>query len=251
MLEMLVSSRIRRALLTHLLTHPTDRFYLRGLAKTLELSVTPLRRELKRLERSGMLTALQEGNMLFYTVNANSAAFLQLKRVGLRAPELSEASSGDLSHEAQTSPVAPNLAIAVASGSTIATELVSQHAVVPTAAVTPSDVRTTSAPMIPVGVVSPPAQPVLWNTPLGGPLLVAASGVGMVLLLVIAGLFYLTFTNQRLASQASRALASRKADVTVMVPPSASGTMHGARWQVAPGGFGGFSSEKNVTEESY
>ena len=108
-----------------------------------------------------------------------------------------------------------------------------------------------SASPIPVEVVSPPTQPTLWKTPLGGPLLIAATGVGMVLLLVIAGLFYLTFTNQRLASQASRALATRKADVTVVVPPTASGTMHGARWQVVPGGFGGFSSEKSATEESY
>lgn len=249
MLEMLVSSRIRRILLTHLLTHPTDRFYLRGLAKTLELSVTPLRRELKRLERSGVLTAMQEGNMLFYTVNVNSAAFLQLKRAGLRTAEFSDVSGRGPAYEAQVSPVAVNSAMT--SDSTVAATLIPHHDVVPATPVMPADVQPVSAPNAPLTVLSPPAQPLLWSTPLGGPLLVAASGVGMVLLLVIAGIFYLTFTNQRLASQTSRALATRKPDVTVVVPSAASGTMRGARWQVAPGGFGGFSSEKKTTEESY
>lgn len=79
MLEALVSSKIRRALLEHLLTHPTDSFYLRGLAKELQLSVSPLRRELKRLEQSGMLSARQEGNMLFYALNQQSPAFQQMR----------------------------------------------------------------------------------------------------------------------------------------------------------------------------
>jgi hypothetical protein len=90
MLETLVSSRIRRTLFEHLLTHPHDRFYLRGLAKALGLSVSPLRRELKRLEHVGVLRADQEGNILFYTVNPSSPAFLQLQHAGLQteAPSL-------------------------------------------------------------------------------------------------------------------------------------------------------------------
>lgn len=79
MLEALVSSKIRRALLEYVLTHPTEPFYLRGLAKELQLSVSPLRRELKRLEQSGMLSARQEGNMLFYTLNQQSPAYQQMQ----------------------------------------------------------------------------------------------------------------------------------------------------------------------------
>jgi hypothetical protein len=82
MLEALVSSRIRRTLLEYLVSRPAERFYLRGLAKELDLSVSPLRRELKRLERSGMLQASHEGNMLFYTVDAASPAFHQLQQLG-------------------------------------------------------------------------------------------------------------------------------------------------------------------------
>lgn len=82
MLETFVSSRIRRALFEYILLHSTERFYLRGLAKDLGVSISPLRRELKRLERGGMLYAVQEGNILFYTVNTASSMFLQLHQVG-------------------------------------------------------------------------------------------------------------------------------------------------------------------------
>ena len=149
MLETFVSSKIRRALLEYILTHPTGRFYLRGLAKTLGLPVSPLRRELKRLERSGMLTATPEANILFYTVQTASPAFLELRRVGL-------------------------------------------------AAVEPGP---TSAP-----ASAPVAQPSL-----RGPILVGAATVGLALLLVVASIAYLSTTNQRLISHASRSLAVRKA----------------------------------------
>ncbi len=79
MLESLVSSRIRRTLLEHLLAHPQDRFYLRGLARQLGLTISPLRRELKRFERLGMLSIAEEANAKFYMVNQTPPAFTQLQ----------------------------------------------------------------------------------------------------------------------------------------------------------------------------
>lgn len=86
MLESLVSSRIRRTLLEYLAQSPTERFYLRGLAKTLALPITPLRRELKRLEEAGMLQAMEEGNIRFYTVNTASAVFQELRQATAATP---------------------------------------------------------------------------------------------------------------------------------------------------------------------
>lgn len=86
MLESFVSSRIRRTLLEYIVKSPTERFYLRGLAKTLDLPVTPLRRELKRLEHAGMLQACDEGNIRFYTVQVASAAFQELQQATAAAP---------------------------------------------------------------------------------------------------------------------------------------------------------------------
>ena len=202
MLETFVPSRVRRALFEHLLTHPDERFYLRGLAKQLSLSISPLRRELKRLEHSGMLKGVQEGNMLFYIVDPASPDFLQLKQVGQKI----EAPS-----EARLEPLSP--------------PALSQQA-------------------IPVGIAPADRRMAAWRSPLSGPALLGAAGAGMALLLIIAGLLYVSVTQQRLASQASRALATRRAEVTVVAPPvpSSSGAMRGSRWQVIPGGFGGFSS---------
>ena len=80
MLETLVSSRIRRTLLEHMLAHPDERFYLRGLAKLLNLSVSPVRRELLRLEQLGLLRAYDEANVRFYIVNQTCPMFQQLKQ---------------------------------------------------------------------------------------------------------------------------------------------------------------------------
>ena len=190
----------------------TDRFYLRGLAKELGLSISPLRRELNQLERSGMLRAVHEGNIRFYTVDPTSPGFLQLKQAG------------------QTS------------GSSVAPLEPPAHA-------------------IPVGVISAgPQRPLPTPStqrhgpgiiPLGGPALVGAAVLGMALMLIVASLAYLTMTNDRLASAIRRVLTTRAANVTVVAPQPAasSGVMRGRRWQVVPGGFGGFST--SASQESY
>jgi len=90
MLESLVSSKIRRALLEHLVTHPSERFYLRGLAKELQVTVSPLRRELKRLEKAGVLSAYDEANIRFYVVNQQAPLFLQLTQT-FSSPQASAA----------------------------------------------------------------------------------------------------------------------------------------------------------------
>lgn len=203
MLETLVSSRIRRSLFEHLLTHPHDRFYLRGLAKALHLSISPLRRELVRLEGSGMLKRVEEGNMVFYCVNPTSPAFLALQQAGRQAE-------------------APSPALAPAA----------------------------------------PAAGALSERPLAGgaaafrrPVWLAAAGVGVVLVLILAGLVHLAVAQRRLATEAAHALSTHKADVTVvMPPPSSSGIMRGSRWQLIPGGFGGFApgaGEPSPNAESY
>lgn len=86
MLEPIVSSRIRRTLVEYLLAHPHDRVYLRGLAKQLTLSISPLRRELKRLEELGVLNAYDEANIRFYVVNPSSTFFSQLTAISAEAP---------------------------------------------------------------------------------------------------------------------------------------------------------------------
>ena len=75
--------------------------------------------------------------------------------------------------------------------------------------------------------------------------LVGAAGVGIALIVVVASLLYVRVTGSELVAQSSRIVESRKAEA-VVAPRQASatsGVMRGSRWQVSPGGFGGFGRE--------
>ena len=189
MLEALVAPRIRRTLFEYLLTHPADRFYLRGLAKELQLSISPLRRELKRLERAGMLRAIQEGNILFYTVNTDSPAFLQLRQACL-SPSGTDRQAGRLTESPSPS-------------------VMTREAVVPAS---PVAVR---------------------QTPVRRGTVVGLAGLSIALMGLLVCL------------QASRLLRPHTSERTAVSPASASGAMRGGKWQLAPGGMGGFSSASN------
>ncbi len=226
MLEPLVSSRIRRTLLEYLLCHPTDRFYLRGLAKELGLSVSPLRRELKRQEQSGLLRATHEGNILFYQVNISSPLYVRLQQVMVQAPSV----VSQLVEPGWEQPVLPPEQ--------------------PARGTTPP---TTVSQPIPVGIVTMNRRPSLWTAlrhPLGGPALIGVAAIGLALMLIAAGVFSVALTNRELARQAVRSHAGENSAVTLVVPPAAgSGVMHGSRWRIVPGGFGGFTTADR--EKSY
>ena len=216
MLETLVAPRIRRTLFEYLLGHPSDRFYLRGLAKDLNLPISPLRRELKRLEQAGMLCTTQEGNMLFYMIEPTSSAFLQLQQAG--------------SPLQRVAPAAPRS---------------TQPILVETHAVRREDVviaQPQPHASMPLGMNTAKRSHPFWQAALPAPLILATGVVGMALVLIIAGLSYLSMTNQRDAVRAHRALETRTAHATIGAPQPSSGLMRGSRWQIVPGGFGGFSS---------
>lgn len=219
MLETLVSSRIRRTLFEYLVNHPQDRFYLRGLAKQLSLSVSPLRRELKRLENSGMLRAVHEANVVFYMVNTTSPEFLQLQQAG----------------QAVSASSTPALEASQPSGESQA----AKAAVALLTPVTPAIAAPTPPAEALRGERPVRTDPSVWTAPLRTPVMVGVTGVGVALMLIVAGLFYLSFTNRQLVST----IAQRRVAVPGASRPSASGLMRGGRWQLVPGGFGGFSTD--------
>jgi hypothetical protein len=229
MLEALISSRIRRALFEYILAHPAERFYLRGLAKSLGLSVSPLRRELKRLEQSGMLRAAQEGNMLFYMVNTEAPAFLQLQQAG--QPAFAEASAGR--HTKAPSPSEPLLE-AGGSPAPVQTGVIGGPGRLEAVAI----------------AVAPSPAVRSWRAPLPTGALIGAAGVGAALLVVVASLLYVRLTHRELLSGTSRALATHKAAVVIVPRETSSGVMRGSRWQISPGGFGGFSSGSGASANS-
>ncbi len=206
-LENLVSSRIRRTLLEHVLQHPQDRFYLRGLAKELSLSITPLRRELKRLEQAGVLQAIPEGNMLFYTVNTASPVFTQLQRAGGQMLEL---------------PI-PTPAIA-------STAPVFQ----PAAPIGPAVVS--SAP-IEIGMTAVSVATTPQRAP--KPFLLRVVSASVALVCAAVGLSYMIGRHSQ--PDTRRNVATRQ-DTTVVAAQTSSSVMQGAHWRITPGGSGGFSA---------
>jgi len=75
----LFSSKIRQELLRLFFTNPESRYYTRQLQSILEVSVGSLHRELKKLEKMGVLKSAKEGNLLFYTVDKNYPLYNELK----------------------------------------------------------------------------------------------------------------------------------------------------------------------------
>ena len=210
MFETFVSSRIRRALFEHILSHPAGRFYLRGLAKELTLAVSPVRRELLRLEQLGVLKAYDEANVRFYVVDQTSPQFTQLKQV-----------AASLTVPASTVPASERNA-----------------SLVPASAV-PASERNAS-------LVAGSVEPVVASTVLSHrnvervrkalaprfslPILVSALSFG----LLIVGVFGLSMY---WAVTPKVQVTEREAE-----PPAASGELRSTRWRVVPGGMGGFSS---------
>lgn len=87
MLETLMTSKVRTALMKHFLGHPQERFYLRQLERLLQLPLTPARRELIRLTKMGLLKEEQEANLRFFRLNDGFAHLEDLKKlVGLVLP---------------------------------------------------------------------------------------------------------------------------------------------------------------------
>jgi len=202
-LETFVPSRIRRTLLEHLLTHPSDRFYLRGLAKELGLTVSPLRRELKRLEALGVLKASQEANIRFYVVDQTSPSFAHLRSA--------------------VSPVAapiPQIPVPVSpSPAPLVTSTVLSHAKV-------ERIRRALRPVI------------HWPVALG----LASTVVALMLGAVTSYLAVTNQRLLALTRQAVTAPRAQVTVVESVEPRPASGEMQSSRWRLMPGAMGGFSA---------
>lgn len=81
MLKALFSSSIRIKVMSHFLKNPSRSFYLRELERLLKKSVTPLKRELNRLEQIGFLETRWQGNQKHYLLNLKFPLLEDLKGI--------------------------------------------------------------------------------------------------------------------------------------------------------------------------
>jgi len=91
MLQALFSSKVRVKLLTHLLSHPEERFYARNLARQIEEHYNAVWQELNNLERIGLLTSERVANVKYYRLNPDFPIYEELKRIILKTSGLGQA----------------------------------------------------------------------------------------------------------------------------------------------------------------
>ncbi len=81
MLDALISSKIKRAILKKFLSNPDERYYVRQLAVILNSSVGTVHRELIKFEKNGILKSEKVGNLRFFYVNKMNPLFIELKQM--------------------------------------------------------------------------------------------------------------------------------------------------------------------------
>ncbi|OGY91092.1 MAG: hypothetical protein A3B30_04220 [Candidatus Komeilibacteria bacterium RIFCSPLOWO2_01_FULL_52_15] len=81
MLEQLFGSLSRARIIKFFCTHETERFYLRELARTLDIKVNGLSRELDNLENLGFLTATNEDRKKYYAIDPTFPLREELKGI--------------------------------------------------------------------------------------------------------------------------------------------------------------------------
>ena len=83
MIEKIITSKTRVKLLNLYLTHIDDRYYLRELERMLDESLSPLRRQLIKLVKMGILVTEEEANLKYYRLNKNFTGIEELRKLVL------------------------------------------------------------------------------------------------------------------------------------------------------------------------
>ena len=84
MLERLFTSRVRVRLLTLFLTHPTEAFYIRQIARLTGETYNNVRQELQNLAQLGLILSERRANATYYQTNVEHFLFPELKRIILK-----------------------------------------------------------------------------------------------------------------------------------------------------------------------
>jgi predicted transcriptional regulator len=85
MLDVFITSRVRRKIIVVYAKFPDFKTHVRGLAKLIKEDAGNIQRELKRLEKVGFLTSEKQGNTKIYSTNKNFPIFKELQGIVLKS----------------------------------------------------------------------------------------------------------------------------------------------------------------------
>ena len=89
-LHHLFGSRARTEILSLLILHPGERFYLREIQRRTGQDVNPVKKELDRLQKSGLITSVMDGNRRYVSINPNCGIFPEVKGLILKTVALGD-----------------------------------------------------------------------------------------------------------------------------------------------------------------
>ena len=87
MLDVFITSRVRRKIVVVYAKYPDFRTHVRGLAKLIKEDPGNIQRELKRLEKVGFLKSEKQGNTKIYSTNKHFAIFKELQSIVIKSQQ--------------------------------------------------------------------------------------------------------------------------------------------------------------------
>ena len=89
MLDVFITSRVRRKIVVVYAKYPDFKTHVRGLAKLIKEDPGNIQRELRRLEKAGFLVSEKRGNTKVFSANKSFPIFKELQAIVIKSQQLS------------------------------------------------------------------------------------------------------------------------------------------------------------------
>lgn len=99
MLDIFITSRVRRKIIVVYAKYPDFKTHVRGLSKLIKEDPGNIQRELKRLEQANFLNVERKGNTKIYSTNKNFPIFKELQNIVIKSQQVSKENRGGKSKD--------------------------------------------------------------------------------------------------------------------------------------------------------
>ena len=96
MLDVFITSRVRRKIIVVYAKYPDFHTHVRGLAKLIKEDPGNIQRELRRLEKVGFLESERQSNTKIYSTNKHFTLFKELQNIVLKSQQVSSSKQRDI-----------------------------------------------------------------------------------------------------------------------------------------------------------
>jgi predicted transcriptional regulator with HTH domain len=92
MLDVFVTSRVRRKIIVVFAKYPDFKTHVRGLSKLIKEDPGNVQRELRRLTKGGFLKSMKKGNTSYYATNKQFPILKELQSIVIKSQQAESAS---------------------------------------------------------------------------------------------------------------------------------------------------------------